>query len=390
MNEFNTPPSPEGPGSPGSPGRPPVDTQAVSSPPPPPPGYLPPVYPAAPPQKGVASKVLTSILASVVLISLGLNVYFGIFYAAVVSAGAGEVEYRSATAGKASADQRVVIVPVEGGIDAEMYEYVRRSFKALEKAPPAAIVLRIDSGGGGVTASDQIWNTVDQFKDKFPDTKIVASFGGVAASGGYYIATPADYIFCEQTGITGSIGVIAQIPALEDMIGLIGVEMNTVVADGSERKAVANNLFENWTNDQGELTNGGLENEEVLKNLLNSAWSRFVEVVDDGRDGLDLSEVEKLASGDIYTANEALENKLIDEIGYLDDAVDKAIAMANLPADETRVTKVRRTSGGLLGLLGASSSAGDGLDLTDLSPDALRTWMQDVGDVRLSYRVQYR
>ena len=222
-------------------------------------------------------------------------------------------------------DERVVIVPLEGGIDDEMEDYVWRSFKALDKAPPEAIVLRINSGGGGVTASDQIWHTISQFKDKHPDTTIVASFGGVAASGGYYIATPAEYIFCEQTGITGSIGVIAQIPALETMINHLGVEMNTVVADGSDRKAVANNLFENWTNENGELTSAGEMNRDVLKNLLNSAWGRFVEVVDEGRNDLDADAVRELASGDIFTAEEALQVKLIDDVGYLDDAVDDEV-----------------------------------------------------------------
>ncbi|MBB6431099.1 S49 family peptidase [Algisphaera agarilytica] len=376
MNESNTPPSPN------DMGRPPVSTQAMSSPPPPPPGYLPPAYPAPPAQKGVVTKVLTSVVATLFILSILANIYLA-FIVFSLTAGASEMEYRSG-----SSEQRVVIVPIEGGIDAVMEDYVTKSFKALKKSPPAAIVLRIDSGGGGVTASDQIWHTISQFKTDHPDTKIIASFGGVAASGGYYIATPADYIFCEQTGITGSIGVMAQIPALEDMIGLIGVEMNTLVADGSDRKAVANDLFQNWTNEEGELTQAGEMNQQVLKNLLNSAWDRFVQVVDEGRDTLDLDQVRELASGDIFTAQEALDNQLIDDIGYLDDAVDKAIEMAGLPAEDTRVTEVRRGGGGLLGLLGASTS-NDGIDVTDLSAEGVRTWMQELGEVKLSYRVQY-
>lgn len=383
MNESNTPPCPNDPNH--DMGRPPVSTQPMSSPPPPPPGYLAPAYPAPSAQKGVITKVLTSLVATLFILSILANVYLA-FIVFSLTAGASEAEYRAGTS-----DQRVVIVPIEGGIDDEMEDYVWRSFKALEKTPPAAIVLRINSGGGGVTASDQIWHTVSQFKTKHPETQIVASFGGVAASGGYYIATPADYIFCEQTGITGSIGVIAQIPALEEMIDMLGVEMNTVVADGSDRKAVANDLFRNWTNENGELTPTGEENRDVLKNLLNSAWARFVEVVDEGRDTLDLEQVQKLASGDIFTASEALEVQLIDEIGYLDDAVNKAIAMAGLSLDDTPVTVVRQGSGGLLGLLGASSglSSRDGLDVTNLSPGTVRTWMQDLGEVHLAYRVQY-
>ena len=95
---------------------------------------------------------------------------------------------------------------------------------------------------------------------------------------------------------------MAQIPALETMVEKLGVEMNVVVADGSQRKAVANNLFQNWTTENGELNPAGEENREVLKNLLNSAWARFVQVVDEGRPTLSTEQVEALATGDIYTA----------------------------------------------------------------------------------------
>ena len=279
-----------------------------------------------------------------------------------------------------------MIVPVNGGIDDEMSAYVRKAFRNLEKNVPAAIVLRVNSGGGGVTASDQIWHAVHDFKQDHPNVQIVASFGGVAASGGYYIAAPTDFIYCEQTGITGSIGVMAQIPALETMIQKLGVEMNVVVADGSGRKAVANNLFENWTAQGGELTEAGRANQEVLKNLLNSAWDRFVQVVDEGRESLSTQQVQALATGDIYTAAEAKENGLINEIGYLDDAIDKAIEMAGLAEEDPKVTVVRQPGEGLLALLGASRTQPG---LADLTPDRVRTWLQDLGEVKLAYRVRF-
>lgn len=370
------------PNTPNDMGRPPVSTQAVTAPPPPPPGYLPAAYPAPPAQKGVISKVLTSLVATLFILSILANLYLA-FIVFTLTAGASEAEYRAG-----SGDDRVVIVPVIGGINDDMVTYVRKAFQNLERNPPAAIVLRVNSGGGGVTASDQIWHTIKTFKDQNPEIQIVASFGGVAASGGYYIATPTDYIFCEQTGITGSIGVIAQIPALETLIEKVGVEMNTVVADGSERKAVANNLFQNWTNQNGQLTEIGEENKEVLKNLLNSAWARFVQVVDEGRPTLSTERVRELATGDIYTAEQALKVELINEVGYLDDAIDKAIAMAGIDKD-SKVTVIRQSSGGLLGLLGASA-ASPSISVNDLSPDTVRTWLDELGEVRLSYRIRYQ
>jgi len=377
----DTPPTDNNP-TPGM-GRPPVPTQAVSAPPPPPPGYLPPAYPAPPKPKGVISKVVTSLVATLFIVSILVNVYAFIIIKSL-AAGASEVSYREGTG-----DRRIVIVPVVGTIDDDMAEYVRKSFKALDKKPPAAIVLRVESGGGGVTASDEIWHTITQYKKRNPDVKIVSSFGGVAASGGYYIATPSDYIVCQHTGITGSIGVVAQIPSVQGMVDLLGIEMNTVLADGSDRKAVANNLFENWKNDDGKLTDGGVENEAVLKNLLNDAWGRFVEVVDKGRPTLSTQQVRALATGDIYTAEQALENQLIDEVGYLDDAIDKAIEMAGLgPGADPNVTVIRQGGGGLLGILGAQSRNNVGLN--DLSPDTVRAWAEGLGEVRLSYRVPFR
>ena len=362
----------------------PLDAAPLTAgpPAPPPPGYLPPAYPApASAQKGVVSKITTSLLATLFIVSILANIYLGLIVYSV-TAGAAESTYREGTG-----EQRVVILPIDGGIDDDMASFVRRAFLSLEKSPPAALVLRVNSGGGGVTASDQIWHAIHRFKQSHPDVPVVASFGGVAASGGYYVAAPTDYIFCEQTGITGSIGVMAQIPSVAGMIDKLGVEMNVVVADGSEQKAVANNLFEDWKDQQGNLTEEGRANQAVLKNLLNSAWDRFVQVVDEGRTSLSTEEVRALATGEVFTAAQALDAGLINEIGYLDDAVDKAIAMADLPDDaEPPVNVIRPGGGGLLGLLTAQR----GVDLQSVSPDRVRTWLGDLGEVRLAYRMHLR
>lgn len=376
---------PGNPGNSANPGRPPMDARAASAPPPPPPGYLPPpAYAAAPRSKGILSKVATSLVATLLLLSIFANVYLGILVATLTASS--ETVFR-----EGDADQRVVIVPVNGGIDDDMASYVRESFRKLEKKLPKAVVLRVNSGGGGVTPSDQIWHTIHQFKQAHPNIPVIASFGGIAASGGYYIAAACDTIFCENTSITGSIGVMAQIPSVEGMIEKIGVEVNVVVADGSEAKAIANNLFEDWKNEQGNLTPAGVKNMVVIKDLLNSAWNRFVEVVDQGRPNLSTAEVKGLATGKIFTAGEAVQAGLVDEIGYLDQAIDAAAVAAGLNADEVQVTVIRAGSGGLLGLLGLSTSPPriDALDLQNLSPGSVRTWLGDMGQVELAYRVRF-
>ena len=141
---------------------------------------------------------------------------------------------------------RVVVVEITGMIDAANAEFARQAFYKLEQDKPAAVVLRVESGGGGVTASDQIWHAIQSFRAAHPDVPFVASFGAVAASGGYYISAPADRIFCERTGITGSIGVLAQVPAAGGVIEKLGLEMNMVIADKSPNKDDANDFFVQW------------------------------------------------------------------------------------------------------------------------------------------------
>ncbi|MEO0587048.1 MAG: S49 family peptidase, partial [Planctomycetota bacterium] len=208
----STPPSPQ----------PPIDPTGVATPPPPPPGYYP-APPAAAPAKGglgsVFLRVGVSVLLSLFLLSVVANVYQGVLIASLTT-GLQEARY----AGTDSSQGRVVILPVEGVIDATMADYVRDAVDSLLADPPKAVILRVESGGGGVTASDQIWHELARLETE-ADTPIpvVASFGGIAASGGYYIAADADHIMLERTGITGSIGVIAQVPTVAGLLDKVGV-----------------------------------------------------------------------------------------------------------------------------------------------------------------------
>jgi len=351
---------------------PPVDPAGVAAPPPPPPGYYPP--PAPQRSKGIGSvvtRVGVSILISIFVLSVIANVYQGILIAGLTAG----LQEESLVDGDASLG-RVVVLPVEGVIDDAMADYVRRAVDHLLDDPPAAVVLRIDSGGGGVTASDQIWHQLNRLKTE-PDepVQVVASFGTVAASGGYYIAAAADHIVCERTGLTGSIGVIAQIPTVAGLLDKVGVEMHTVTADGSNDKDLANNPFRAWTPADA----------AVVKDLVNTMYDQFVEVVKNGR-GFSADEVDDVATGAIYTAHEALNAGLVDSVGYLDDAVDQARSLAGLPAD-ARVTRVKQPGQGLLGaLLGARVTLSPNMDL---SPELARRWLDDFGQVRLAYLTQW-
>lgn len=380
------------PQQPGAP-KPPIDPTGTSAPPPPPPGYVPAVYVQHPSGSRGVGKVIMYLLLVALLVSVTANIYLAGPVSAIIyqlSLTAPPEQPYNPSFEPTGNDERVVVVEVTGMIDGAMADYCRQAFYTLEKDPPGAVVLRVESGGGGVTASDQIWNAIKSFRAAHPDVPVVASFGSVAASGGYYISAPADYIFCERTGITGSIGVLAQVPALGGMVEMLGVEMNMVIATQSPNKDDANNLFVSWYDDEGNLTEDGRAAMKVLKNLVDGAYTTFFDVVKSGRQAADATiteeELKQAATGAIFIGQEALDAKLVDEIGYLDDAIEYAANEAKLGSDRT-VTVIRQQTPGLFGAL---ASGKEGLDLTDVTGDDLRELVDDATAVRLEYRMRLR
>jgi protease IV len=228
---------------------------------------------------------------------------------------------------------QIAIIPVLGGIDDRQAEFVRAAVKnVLEDSSIRAVVLRVDSPGGGVSESDQIWHQVEQLKAA--GLPVVASYGGVAASGGYYVSCGSDYIMAEETCITGSIGVIAQVMTLEGLMQKVGIQPITIVASGSPQKNVANDMFRTWDDND----------KSKIRTMLDAAYATFNQRVRAGRKAAisDPAKVDALANGSIYTAAQAKESGLIDGIGYLDDAIAKAEARTGLPAGASTVVMLRQ------------------------------------------------
>ncbi len=340
-------------------------------------------------KQGGLMKILKRILVGVALFSLLANFYLAGIIALLMGAGGPEKTLVGGVPADFTNRQRIVVVEIKGGIDDTQAAYLSKTLNHLDASPPAALVLHIDSPGGGVSASDQMHHALMEFKKRHTDVKLIASFGGVAASGGYYIAMPCESIVCEPTGITGSIGVIAQIPALGGLAKKFGVEMNTVIADGSPHKADANDLFVSWHDDKGELTPAGKAAQEVLGGLLNSAYDRFHAVVEAGRlgkNGATKEEIAAFANGKIYTANDALKLKVVDAVGYLDDAIATARQAAGLKADAP-VSVIRYEKGGLLSRITGACHGADGIDMTNLQPGQMRDMLNALGGVKLEYRM---
>jgi protease-4 len=197
--------------------------------------------------------------------------------------------------------------------------------KAIRKARlddnVKAIVLRVNSPGGGALASDIIWREVVLAKQVKP---VIASFSDLAASGGYYIAAPCSYIFCEPTTITGSIGVFALIPNAQqffnDKLGITFDEVKT------GKYAALDAITRPLTPDE----------QLILQNYIDTTYHDFKMRVSEGRH-LNPAFVDSIAQGHIYSGLQAKQLGLVDQIGSLDDAIEYAAKKANLSNYSIRI-----------------------------------------------------
>lgn len=198
--------------------------------------------------------------------------------------------------------------------------------KAEKNKDIEAILLRIDSPGGTVTASDVIYRELLDFKQKH-EIPIVAQMMGVAASGGYYVAMASDRIIAQPTTITGSIGVISAGVNLTGLMQKVGVQDQTFTSGPMK--------------DAGSPLRPMTQAERAyIQGIIDELDDRFEQVVAVGRPALSKGELERLADGRAYTAGQAEKAGLVDAIGYLPDAVEEL--KRRLGADDVRVISYHR------------------------------------------------
>ncbi|ULA59770.1 MAG: putative Peptidase S49, signal peptide peptidase SppA [Nitrospira sp.] len=227
-----------------------------------------------------------------------------------------------------STQDRVALIRIEGVIldaQATISELKHYSENPLVKA----IVLRIDSPGGGVVPSQEIHDAVKRVKNK-SNKAIIASMGTVAASGGYYIAAATDRIIANPGSLTGSIGVIMEMANFEGLMKKVGVE--GVVIKSGRFKDVGSPLRKMSD-----------EERKLLQAVMDDVHQQFIQAVADGR-SLDVSDVEPLADGRIYTGRQAKDARLIDELGDLDDAIHIAADIAGMEGEPKVVEPRKRFS----------------------------------------------
>ena len=221
---------------------------------------------------------------------------------------------------------RLALIRIEGPIidakDAidEIKEYTGdKSIKA--------IVLRVDSPGGAVAPSQEIYEEV---KKAVAKKKVVVSMGSVAASGGYYISAPATKIIANPGTLTGSIGVIMEIPNIEKLMDKIGIR--TEVIKSGRHKDIAS-AFRSM----------GKEEREILQGVMDNVHEQFIRAVAEGRK-MKVEELRKIADGRIFTGEQAKTYGLVDELGTLEDAIKIAADLAGMKEEPEVVSKKDKLS----------------------------------------------
>jgi protease-4 len=211
---------------------------------------------------------------------------------------------------------KVAIVDIVGTISASD-DIVRQLRRWGDDGSVKAVVLRIDSPGGGVAASQEIYSEVLKLRD---DGKtVVTSMGSVAASGGYYIACASDIIVANPGTLTGSIGTIISYPTAKELLDKIGVQWE-IIKSGDLK---ASGTFTRPTTP---------EEERMLKAVIDDGYQQFVEAVAAGR-GKDKEDIYPLADGSVFTGRQAVNFGLVDSLGTLQDAISIAGEMADLGPD---------------------------------------------------------
>ena len=230
--------------------------------------------------------------------------------------------------GNTSARDKIAVITLDGIIyGGEETGFIKQIEKATGDDKVKAVVLRINSPGGTVSGSDYYHHKLLELKTK-RNIPIVVSMGTMAASGGYYLAVTGDEIFAEHSTLTGSIGVIMPNYDLSELCNKIGVKSAPITSGPlKELGSVTRKLTE--------------EEQAVLESIVGDMFARFKAIVCDGRPDLQNNPdlLAKVTTGQIFLAKQALEMKLIDRIGYMDEAVERAALLAGLSPDNYHVVR---------------------------------------------------
>jgi protease-4 len=248
-------------------------------------------------------------LAIIVAVLLGVLMIFGAIFS-LMGEGDGLVT-----------GEKVALVRIEGPI-VDSRDYVDEIRSYADDKSVRAILLRVDSPGGAVAPSQEIYEEVRRAS---ATKKVVTSMGAVAASGGYYVAAPSSRIVANPGTITGSIGVIMEVPNFKGLMDKVGID-STVIKSGK---------YKDMASSMRELTP---EERRLLQGLLDDVHEQFIEAVAEGR-GMTFEEVAEISDGRIFSGRQALELGLVDELGSLQDAIDITAKLAGIEGEPSIVER---------------------------------------------------
>ncbi len=298
-------------------------------------------YPAYPVQRGASrSRGIWLLIAwfLVFMLLIGLAISMAMNVALMATAGFSAIEDTRQVQQKhhsleRGAPNRIAIISIEGTILSGEGFFKKQIDRAREDDDLKAIVLRINSPGGTITGSDYIYHHLREVSEE-KGIPIVVSMGSLAASGGYYVAMACgdrpDVVFAEPTTWTGSIGVIIPHYNLGQLMEDVGVEDNSIASHPLKT--------------MGSFTRPMTERErEIFEQLVQESFGRFKEVIKSGRPTFaeDPGALDEVATGQIFSADSALEHGLIDKIGFLEAAIDRAVELTGLRKDEVEVVRYK-------------------------------------------------
>jgi len=283
--------------------------------------------------------------------------WVGLFVAGMVVIGQwiGFAEYFDTTggieekyhSGSKYAGDKIAIISIEGVI-MEGDGFVKQQIDRIKEDDNVkAIVVRVDSPGGTVTGSDYIYHHLKKLKAE-KQIPLVVSMGSMAASGGYYVSMAVEdqenAIFAEPTTTTGSIGVIIPHYNFAGLMKEHGVVDDSIASH--ERKQMLS-----MTRDLKP------EHRAIIQSYVDESFSRFKDIVKSGRPIFrkDSEALDQLATGEIFSADQALKHGLVDKIGFIEEAIDRALELAKLQKSDVRVVKFKKPAS-LLGSLGAAEA----------------------------------
>jgi protease-4 len=265
------------------------------------------------------------------------------------------IEHLVGVAGTAPRDAHVALVIASGSINMEsggMFGDEGITFRSLAKTirrlteddSVKAVVLRLNSPGGSALASDLLWHELKRLKERKP---LIASVGEMAASGGYYMASATQQIFAERTSIVGSIGVVGGKLVLSEALREYGVNTHTFAASdepGAAERATYMSALTPWDD----------ATKARVQQQMESIYQLFLSRVSEGR-GVPVEAIKQIAEGRIWSGEQGLQNKLVDTIGGLDDAIARARELGDLKKDAA--VEVEGAGDTLLDLLSLDENA---------------------------------